>query len=248
MLGFSRPLGPLVCCGGVLGVAVAGTWAVGTVRATPVVTMPPVSVMALPSLPSRDSLAALLVSPGSARASRGTTRVLLDAVGVVDWVSSSGERAELLTEIAQFPELDSAVVVAVAQSAARISSPSARARVLRTLIRNHPVATDEARRPVLDAIGGMQSTPERAVTLELFVSSHRLSQPALLDALSHVERLRADNERSRVLVAAARAQRVNGRALSLYIRAAGGIQDGRYRRRALEAVGRESVARTRHRP
>ncbi len=248
MFGFSRPFGSLVCCGGALGVAVAGTWAVGSVRATPLVSMPPVAVMALPSLPSRDSLAALLVSPGGARPSRGTTRILLEAVAVIDWVPSSSERAELLADVAQFPELDSAVVVAVARSASRVSSPSARARVLRTLIRAHPVATAEARGPVLDAIAGMYSTPERVVSLEVFVSTHRLSQQALLDALVHIERLASDSERSRVLISAARSQRITGRAQTVYIRAAASMHEGRHRRRALQAIGRESVAHIPHRP
>jgi hypothetical protein len=248
MSGFSRPFGSLVCCGGALGVAVAGTWAVGSTRTTPDVVMPPVAVTALPPLPSRDSLAALLVSPGSARTSRGTTRILLEAVAIIDWVPSSSERAELLADIAQFPELDSAVVAAVARSSARLSSPGTRARVLRTLIRNHRVATAEARAPVLDAIAGIHSTPERVVSLEVFVTSHRLSAHALLDALVHIERLRTESERSRVLVAAARAQRITGRAQTIYIRAAASMHEGRHRRRALAAIGRESAAHIPHRP
>lgn len=249
MIGFSRPFGSLLACGGALGVVVAGTWAVGTARATPLVRMPAAVVTAMAPLPSPDSLAALLVSsPRSSRASRGTTAMLLEAVRVIDWVPSSSERAELLAEIADLPELDSAVVAAVSESSGRISSPSARARVLRALIRNHPDATAAARRPVLEAIGTMQSTPERAVTLELFVTSHRLSQQALVDALVHVEGLRADNERSRVLVAAAGAQRINGVARAVYIRVASGIPNDRYRSRALEALGRRGRESSSHRP
>ena len=247
MLGLSRPFGSLLACGGALGVLVAGTWAVGTAaRATPVARMPAVVVNALPPLPSRDSLESLLlVSPRSSRASRATTGMLLEAVRAIDWVQSSHDRAELLAEIAALPELDPEVVAAVGESSGRISSPSARAYVLRALIRNHPHATAAARRSVLDAIGTMQSTPERAVTLEVFVTSHRLSQPALVDALVEVERLRADNERSRVLVAAAEAQRIDGRARTAYIRAASGIPNDRYRSRALSALegrGRERGA------
>ena len=245
MIGFSRPFGSLVCCGGALGVAVAGTWAYGAVHSAPVVTMPAVTVTALPPLPPPESLAAMLVSPGSSRSSRATTRMLLEAVQVIDWVASSSERAELLGELAEFPELDSAVVSSVTTSAMRISSPSQRSRVLRTLIRNHPDATDAARRPVLEAIGTMQSTPERTMTLELFVSSHRLSQQALIDALVHVARLRADNERSRVLVAAARSQRINGRARSAYIRIASSMATHTYRHRALNAIGSSDHARRR---
>ena len=245
MFGFSRPFGSLVCCGGALGAVVAGTWAVGTVRATPVVAMPAVTVTALPPLPPPESLAAMLVSPGSARSSRGTTRMLLEALEVIDWVPSSSDRAELLSELAEFPELDSAVIASVARSAMRIASPSQRSRVLRTLIQNHPAATDAARRPVLEAIGTMQSTPERTMTLELFVSSRPMSQQALVDVLVHVERLRADNERSRVLVAAARSQRINGRARSTYIRLASSMTSDSYRRRAMSAIGTSDHRRRR---
>jgi hypothetical protein len=237
MIGLSRPFGPLLACGGALGVAVAGTFAVGITRGATVVEMPAVVVTALRPLPSPDSLAALLVSsPRGSRSSRATRSVLLDAIAMIDGVPSSTERAELLAEIVDLPELDSEVVSAVGESAGRISSPSARSRVLRALIRNHPDATGDARRPVLEAIGTMQSTPERAVTLEMFVTSYRLSQPALIDALSQVERLRADNERSRVLVAAAGAQRIEGRARSTYLRVASGIPSDRYRMRALDAL------------
>ena len=237
MIGLSRPFGSLVCCGGALGVAVAGTWMIGSTRAADVA-MPAIVVTALPPLPSPDSLASLLVSgPRSSRSSRAATGVLLDAVGMIDWVSSSEERAELLEEIIGLPELDSTVVAALGRSAARIPSPGLRARLLRELIMNHPHATDAARRPVLDAIGAMQSTPERAMTLERFVTSRRLSQPALFEALQYIERLRSDNERARVLIAAAQAQRLDGRARALYLRAAGGISSDRYRSRALSAIG-----------
>ena len=247
MIGSRRLFGPCLACGGALGIALAGAWAVGAARATPLVRMPAAVVTALPPLPSRDSLAALLVSsPGGSRASRGTTALLLEAVGVIDWVHSSSDRAELLAEITALPELDSEVVAAVGRSAGRISSPSARAYVLRALIRNHPQATAAARQPVLEAIGTMPSTPERAVTLEVFVTSHRLSQQALVDALVHVERLGADNERTRVLVAAAGAQRIDGRARAVYMRVASGIPNERYRSRTLAALGgRESRL---HRP
>ena len=248
MIGSSRSFGTLLACSGALGVVIAGTWAVGTARATPVARMPAVVVTALPPLPSRDSLAALLVSSSrGSRASRATTAMLLEAVRAIDWVQSSNDRAELLAEIAALPDLDAEVVAAVGESSGRISSPSARAYVLRALIRNHPDATAGARRPVLEAIGTMQSTPERAVTLEVFVTSHRLSQQALVDALIDVERLGANNERSRVLVAAAGAQRIDGRARTVYIRAASGITDDRYRSRALSARGRESRSNRRDR-
>lgn len=236
MIGFSRPFGSLVCCGGALGVAVAGTWAVGSVRA-PLVAMPAVVVTALPPPPPPDSLASLLVSgPRNSRSSRGTTTLLLEAVGIIDWVPSSHERAELLGELIDMSDLDSSVVAALGRSSARIQSPGTRARLLRDLIANHPHATEAARRPVLDAIGSMQSTPERAMTLERFVTTRRLSPPALLEALQYIERLRADNERSRVLVAAARAQRIDGRARAIYMRAATAIPSDRYRSRAVAAL------------
>lgn len=246
MIGFSRPFGPLVCCGGALGIAVVGTWAVGTVR-EPVGTLPAVVVTALRPLPPPDSLAALLVDgPRSARSSRGNTRLLLEAVGIIDWVPSSHDRAELLSEIIGFPELDSAVVAALGQSAGRIPSPGVRAQLLRELIVNHRHATESARRPVLDAIGAMHSTPERAMTLERFVTARRLSQQSLAEALAHIERLRADNERARVLIAAASAQRIDGRARGAYLRAANGIQADRYRTRALSALD-SRYARSRRR-
>ncbi len=246
MILINRPFTHVLACGGVVGVAVAGSLAFGSAPAS-LETLPASVVVALPPLPSPDSLAALLVSsPYSRRSSRGETGMLLEAVRLIEAVPWSHERADLLTEIGALPQLDSAVVTAVARSSARIASPAARARILRTLIRNHPSATGPARRSVLDAASTMVSTPERAVTLELFVTSHRLTQPALIDALTHIERLRADNERARVLVAAARSQRIDGRARTVYLRAASGIHSERYRNRVLGALrgrgGRE------HRP
>ena len=234
---FSRALAPLLCCGGALGIAVAGSWALAAGPTTPVVRMSPVVATVLPPLPPPDSLAKLLVSPESDfRSTRATNAMLLEAVRVVEWIPSSSERADLLTEIAEFPELDSDVVDAVSRSAAYIGSPSARSRVLRALIRNHPDATVESRRAVLDAISTMQSTPERAMTLELFVTMPRLSEQALIDAFAHVDRLRADNERARVLTAAASAQRIDGRARAAYMRLAASMQSSRYRERTLDAL------------
>jgi hypothetical protein len=234
---FSRPLAPLVCCGGALGIAMAGSWAFAGGTTTSIVEMPPVVATVLPPLPPPDSLAKLLVSPETDfRSTRATTSMLLEAVRVVEWIPSSNERADLLTEIAEFPELDPEVVSAVSRSAAFIGSPSARSRVLRALIRNHPDASVESRRPVLDAISSMQSTPERAMTLELFVTMPRLSEGALLDAFAHVDRLRADNERARVLTAAAGAQRIDGRARAAYVRLAMSMQSSRYRDRTLDAL------------
>ena len=236
-MSFSRPLAPLLCCGGALSAALVGTWAMGATPDTPVERMAPVVATVLPPLPPPDSLAKLLVSDDSRfRSSTATTSMLLEAIRVIDWIPSSSERADLLTEIAEFPDLDAEVVSAVGQSAAYIGSPGARSRVLRTLIRNHPRATEESRASVLNAIATMQSTPERAVTLELFVSSPGLSPQALADGIRGTASLRADNERLRVLLAAARNQRVEGRAKSAYLEAALGIRDQRYRNRALDAL------------
>jgi hypothetical protein len=242
MIGISRPFGPLLACGGALGVAVAGSLAVGSdemVGLPTIAALPATVVTALPPLPPPDSLAALLVSsPGRSRFARGETGLLLEALALIEAKRSMSERADLLREVAEMPDLEDTVIVAVAQAAGRIYSPNARAYVLRRLILMQPSATAEARGPILDAIGAMQSSPERAMTLELFVTTRQLDQPALIDALVQIERLRADNERSRVLLAAAGAQRLQGRAIRVYQRAASSIASERYRERAMYPLRR----------
>ena len=235
----SRPFGPVGICCGVLGVALAGGWVMGSAdeHEYAMARMKPAYVSALPPLPSPDSLASLLVSgprdPYSARATRG---MLTEALRVIDWIPSSHERAELLSEIAAMPELDPSVVEEIANASSRIRSPSARASILRTLIRNHPAATSDARHAVFRAISSMQSTPERALTLELFVSARPLPVESLIEALGHAESLRAENERARVLIAAAGVQQFSGRGRAAYVRIANGIRNERYRSRAFAAL------------
>ena len=241
MISLSRPFGPVFLCCGAVCAAVAGSLLMGAGE-TPTssdVPMEPVFVNALPPLPPPDSLAALLVSsPRDPYSSRATASMLTEALRVIDWIPSSHERADLLGEIAEMPRLDAALVAQVADAAGRVSSPSQRASVLRALIRNHPAATSDARYPVLKAISTMQSTPERALTLELFVSARPLELEALVEALAHAERLRAENERARVLIAAAGAQRFSGRGRAAYMRVAAGIHNERYRTRAYTALER----------
>ena len=239
MISFSRPFGPLCVCCGALGAAVVGSWAMGGIdeQQHAAVRMTPAYVSALPPLPSRDSLAALLVSgPRDPYASRATMGLLTEALRVIDWIPSSHERADLLSEIAAMPGLDPTLVAGVAEASRRISSMSARASILRALIRNQPAATSDARYAVLRSLSQIHSTPERALTLELFVSTRPLELESLVEALAHAESLRADNERARVLIAAAGAQRFSGRGRAAYVRVANGIRSERYRSRAFAAL------------
>jgi hypothetical protein len=239
MISFSRPFGSLCVCCGAVGAAIIGRWAMetGDVEEHAAARLQPAYVSALPPLPSRDSLAALLVSGSRGPyTSRATMGLLTEALRVIDWIPSSHERADLLSEIAAMPELDPAVVAEVADASRRISSMSARASILRTLIRNQPAATSRARYSVLQSLSQMHSTPERALTLELFVSARPLEMEPLIEALSHAESLRADNERARVLIAAAGAQQFSGRGRAAYVRVANGIRSERYRSRAFAAL------------
>ena len=239
MISLSRPFGPVLACCGALCVAIAGSWVMGSaeVQEYSAVRMQPAYVSALPPLPPPDSLAALLVSgPRSGYASRATTGMLTEALRLIDWIPSSHERAELLSELAEMPAMDPSLVAEIANASGRIASPSARASILRSLIRNHPAATSESRYSVLRAMSAMQSTPERALTLELFVSARPLELESLVEALAHAESLRAENERARVLIAAAGTQQFYGRSRAAYVRVANGIRNERYRSRAFAAL------------
>ena len=189
--------------------------------------------------PSRDSLAALLVSssPPTRRAPRGQTALLRDVISVTEQMSSWTERAGVLEEIAQLAVLDSSIVSATARAASTIPMPGARGRVLRTLIHRHSHAIGASRGAVLSSIGSMNSTSEKAAALELFVTRPRLSQPALADALAAAARLPSNGDRSSVLIAAARANRIEGRARTIYVQAAAGLSSGRHRSRVLSAIG-----------
>jgi hypothetical protein len=202
----------------------------------------PAVVEAFPELAPPESIAALLVSPegedGFGGASRRETALLLDVIHALDDVPERSGRTAALEEIASMPALDSAVVAALARASTRLSSSSNRQRLLRSVIRRQPYATSIARRDVLDAIGALRSSGDRASALETFVRQPELSDEALIEALMHVPRLSSNGDRSRVLVAAARSHRIGGRARTVYVRTANGISRGRDRARALEALGR----------
>jgi len=203
-------------------------------------TLPPTIVVAMPEMPSPDSLAMLLVSaslndafprPGS----RGETALLLDLVSAAERLASRSDSLAALEEIARLDRLDSAVVSALARSATRLPSWSARERLLRTIIERHSHATAASRRAMLDAISAMPVSTGRAAVLQIFVTRPRLSQAALTEALGHVARLPV-GERHDVLIAAARAQRITGPARTIYMKAANGIPRARDRSRALDAL------------
>jgi hypothetical protein len=247
MVTVRRSSRPLLNYAGAVAVALIGTWGVTVsearrvapaVAAPPAAPAPAVVVHADEPPPSPDSLAALLIDgPRSRRAPRGQTALLLDVVSVTEQIWSTSERAAVLAEVAELPVLDSSVVTAVARAATHIPSPNLRVEVLRRLLEHHPHAVGASRAAVLDAIGSMTSASARAGTLALFVTRPRLTQPALVDALAHVSRLPSNGERSEVLVAAARANRIEGRARTVYVQAASSISSGRQRSRALSAIG-----------
>lgn len=195
---------------------------------------------------SPDSLAALLIdTTRPRRASRGQTAMLRDIVAVTEQIWSTSERAEVLAEVAELPSLDSSIVTAIARAASRIPSPDGRSKVLRTLIHRHPHAVGASRAAVLDAAASMPWSSERVSTLHLFVTRPRLGEAALADALAHIGRISSNSDRSAVLIAAARANRIEGRARSVYIQAASGIRSERDRSRALSAIGVRGRSRDR---
>jgi hypothetical protein len=242
----ARPFGHVVACTGCLGAALLGAWTYASSPSTPTVRADAVVVRAEPPLPPPESLAAMLISgTPNDRPSRSETVVLLDIIASIQAISSSGssQMAWMLTEIAELPRLDTSVVTAVARGAGRLSSASARSRVLATLIERQPHAIGASRRAVLDASRTMPSS-YRASVLERFVSRRGLAQTALADALGQARHLDSRSERSRVLITAARANRIEGRARSEYISIANGIASSRERRRTLEALR----TRSRHIP
>ncbi len=239
---------PLLTYAGAVGIALCGSWgltlanarwsssaaAVGapTVRATGVV------VEAQEPPPSPDSLARLLIDPNRpARGPRGETAMLLGVIAATEQIWSTSERVSVLTGITDMPQLDTSIVAALGRAAVHIPSASARAEVLRAVVSRHPHAVGASRASVLRAIGSMTSMSERASLLRLFVTRPRLTQPALVDALTHASRLSANRDRSSVLIAAARANRIEGRARAVYIDAAMAIRSREHRARALSAIG-----------
>jgi hypothetical protein len=241
----SRPL--LTYAAGVA-VAFLGTWGVTASEArwtsspardepVPTVRAGAVIVQAEDPPPSPDSLAALLIDPSRpARGSRGRTAMLRDVVAMTDQMWSGSERAAVLEEVAAIGALDSSIVTAIAHASTRIASSSDRAEVLEKLIRHHPPAVGASRRAVLEAIASMSSTSTRASALTTFVSRPRLGQAALIDALAQVARL-PSSERAYVLRSAARANRIEGRARTIYVQAAMSLTSRSQRSRALSAIG-----------
>jgi hypothetical protein len=245
MLGLRRPYdlalafaaGALTTGLGFSAVPLVASGARSTADPVAVGTLAPVTVAALPELPSRDSIAAMLVSgpPGEGQETRALLRIIDGVEG-----GRSHDDLAVLEEIAGLESLDSSVVTALTTAAGRVGSSSTRDRLLRTIIRRHRHAVGASRRPVLDAIRASSSTSSRAATLELFVSQPRLSEAALIDAFAEVGRLPAEDYRSRVLGAAARANRIEGRARSAYLGVASRIRSSRERSRAMAALDRRS--------
>lgn len=242
MLIIQSRFGPLAACTACTAVVAAALLGARTIDFEPpvdLVRVDPVQVVAIPPLPSRDSLARLLVSTSSDRATpRGETAMLLDIIAASERIGSGDHRAAVLMEITELRSLDSSVVSAVARASTRISSSRGSGHALRMLIRRHPEATGTSHRAVLDAVATMMSDSERAATLEMFVTRPRLGQGALIDALVQAGRIRGSSERSRVLIAAARANRIEGRARTSYLRAASGISSERQRSRVMAAIER----------
>ena len=238
---------PLLNYAAAVTVAFVGTWGVTAAEArftpagrssiVPTVRAGAIVVEAIDPPPSRDSLAALLIDGDRpTRSPRGQVAMLREVIALSDQLWSASERATVLGEIAALPALDSSIVSAVAQASTKIPSPTDRARVLERLIQRHPQAVGVSRRAVLDATATMTSTSARASTLATFVTRHRLGQGALVDALSHASRL-PSGERSYVLRAAARANRIEGRARAVYVQAAMSLSSRSQRSRALSAIG-----------
>ena len=250
MLGLRRPYDLLAAFAAGVSVSAVGFHAAPAIAtAWPVATawggstrMAPSIVMAMPDAPSRDSLAALLVSlspsdtyprPGS----RAETALLLDLVGAAGQLGSRSEMIAALEEIARLERLEPPVVSALARSAGKLQSWSAGERLMRTIIERHAHATAASRHALLEAIASMPLSSGRAAALETFVTRPRLSQDALAEVLTQIGRLpAASGERQRVLLAAARANRIEGRARTIYVKAANGISSARDRTRALEAL------------
>ena len=238
---------PLLTYSLAAGAAFLGTWGVtasearwanrGSAGSAPTIRSVGVVVEAGDPPPPPDSLAALLIDDSRPpRYGRGQTAMLRDVIAMTDQIWSSSERAAVLAEVATLPVLDSSIVAAIARASMRIPSASDRTEVLQALLHRHPQAVGASRRAVLEAIGSIGSTSARTAALTIFVSRPRLSQPALVDALSHVARL-PSSERSHVLRVAARANRIEGRARMLYMQAAATLPSRSQRSRALSAIG-----------
>ena len=247
MITMRRSSRPLFTYLGAVTAAYVGTWGVTVAearrsapygpQAVPTVRAGAVVVEAEEPPPSPDSLAALLIDRSRpARAGRSHTALLRDVVAMSGHIRSHSERAAVLEDVAALPMLDSSIVSAIARASTHIPSSGDRVDVLRKLIERHPSAVGGSRRAVLDAIGSMTSSSTRASALTAFVSRPGLGQPALVDALAHIARLRS-SERSYVLRAAARANRIEGRARTIYVQAAMTLSSRSQRSRALSAIG-----------
>lgn len=237
---------PLLTYVGAVATAFLGTWGVMVAEArrgpsagapVPTVRAGAVIIEAEDPPPSPDSLAALLIDPTRpARGSRGQSAMLRDVVAMTEHIWSHAERAAVLEEVASIPALDSSIVTALAQATMRLSSQGHRAEILQRLVERHPHAVGVSRRAVLDAVGSMSSMSARASVLSTFVSRPRLGQAALADALGHAARL-PSGERSHVLRVAARSNRIEGRARTVYVQAAMALPTRSQRSRALSAIG-----------
>jgi hypothetical protein len=247
MITMRRSSRPLLNYAGAVAAAFLGAWGVtaAEARRAPVVrtaTVPTVRAGAViieaeDPPPSPDSLAALLIDPSRPpRSGRGQTAMLRDVIAMTGQLWSGSERAAVLEEVAELPSLDSSIVTAMARASMHIPSAGDRADVLVKLIEHQPQAVGASRRAVLDAIGSMTSASTRAAALSAFVSRPRLRQASLVDALAHVGRL-PSNERAHVLRAAARANRIEGRARTIYVQAAMALPSRSQRSRVLSAIG-----------
>jgi hypothetical protein len=174
------------------------------------------------------------------RAMQATTRrdttLMLEIIAAAEGISSNTDRVAVLERMAKRPNLEPEVVLALGSAAGRLTATYERTKLLKTLIQTQDHATGRSRRTVLDAIGTMTPSVEPSALLVEFIGHQNLSDSALSDALLTSQKISSNNEKAKVLVAAARLRRIEGDVRASYLKAARSITSDSERARALSAL------------
>jgi beta-lactamase regulating signal transducer with metallopeptidase domain len=167
---------------------------------------------------------------------RPDSGLLMEIIAASEGISSSESRVSVLERIARMSSLDSGVVTALARASMKVPSTSMRSKLVRALIEQQPHARGASRGAVLAAINSISSVAEQGVLLELFLSRGEVTTEALVDALTAAGRMPGSVAKTKVLVTAAKGQRIEGPARRAYLRTAGTIETNSERVRALTAL------------
>ena len=167
---------------------------------------------------------------------RPDSALLLEVIAASEGISSSEARVGVLERIARMSALDSTVVTALARASIKVQSTSMRSKLLRAIIEVQPHARDASRRAVLAAINSFPSATEQGTLLELFLGRGELTPDALVDALTAAGKMSGSIAKTKVLVAAAKGQRIEGPARQAYMLTAKTIETSSEQVRALTAL------------